>query len=386
VSDVLVAGHASLDLYPQLYHQVRFEPGRLVIVGPVSFSPGGAVTNTGVALHRLGVDVRLVGKVGTDLFGRTLLEALEQRGAGLAGDMIVSASAVTSYTIVINPPGLDRSFLHCPGANETFNPQDIPDALLAGIRLFHFGYPPLMPQMFADNGALLRQMFSRIRSAGSATSLDTCAPDPDSEAGRADWEKVLALTLPFVDIFAPSIDELLFMLDHPAHLRLRKDGLSATVDRARLAELGDQLIAMGACVAAIKLGDQGLYLQTAADADRVGELSRRLGLRPEAWVRQTVLAPCFLPNVVAGTTGSGDATIAGLLAAMLRGASPLDAATAATAVGACSVEAIDPTSGIPEWPSIANRISGGWKRCELTIDLGDDATVRPDATGTLALA
>jgi sugar/nucleoside kinase (ribokinase family) len=206
---------------------------------------------------------------------------------------------------------------------------------------------------------------------------------PDSEAGRVDWELVLVRTLPFVDVFEPSIDELLFMLDRPAHLRLHRIGLSATVDRARLEQLGGRLIAMGTSVVAIKLGDQGLYVQTAGDVDRIGEPSRRAGLQPEAWLRQTVLAPCFLPDLVAGTTGSGDATIAGLLAAMLRGASPLDAAPA---VGACSVEAIDPTSGIPAWPSIADRIVRDWKRCQIEIELGNEAMAHPDATGTLNLS
>ncbi len=49
-------------------------------------------------------------------------------------------------------------------------------------------------------------------------------------------------------------------------------------------------------------------------------------------------APCFDVEVV-GTTGSGDATIAGFLSALLRDASPEEAMTMAVAVGACNVEA-----------------------------------------------
>jgi len=156
VSDVVVAGHVSLDVFPTLYGPVKIEPGRLVVVGPAVLSTGGVVANTGVALHRLGVRVGLCAKVGDDVFGRAVLESLAQHGEHLVAGIEVCAAEPTSYTIVITPPGEDRSFLHCPGANQTFGAEDIPYDDLAGARLFHFGYPPLMPRMYADDGAQLR--------------------------------------------------------------------------------------------------------------------------------------------------------------------------------------------------------------------------------------
>jgi sugar/nucleoside kinase (ribokinase family) len=363
MSGVVVAGHVSLDLFPELYGRITVEPGRLTVVGPAAISTGGAVTNTGLALHRLGVDVRLVGKIGDDLFGRAVIDALERQGTGLAADLIIAESEATSYTVVINPPGVDRSFMHCPGANETFCADDVPGEVLREARLFHFGYPPLMPRLYADDGAELAGLFARVREAGAATCLDMCVPDPATDAGRIDWERVLARTLPFVDVFAPSIDELLFMVDRPGYDRLCRDGLHAAVDRASLADHGQRLLAMGTGVAALKLGDQGLYVRSTDDPTRLERLCERTGASSSDWLAAEVLAPCFVPDRVAGTTGSGDCTIAGLLAALLRGAGPADAATAATAVGACSVEAIDPTSAIPAWEAIEARIASGWERC-----------------------
>ncbi|MGZ4334278.1 MAG: carbohydrate kinase family protein [Gaiellaceae bacterium] len=386
VPEAVVAGHVSLDVFPALQGPVRLEPGRLVVVGPAVMSTGGAVANTGVALHRLGVRVRLVAKIGADLFGRAVLDALAEHGERLADDLIVSAEEATSYTIVINPPGVDRSFLHCPGANQTFSAQDVPYEKLEGVRLFHFGYPPLMPAMYANGGAQLRDMFARVHERGPATSLDVCQPDPEGEAGRVDWQEVLAQALPFVDVFAPSIDDLLFMLDPQARERLLAGAeLTAVVDRARLAELADSLTGMGASIVAIKLGEQGLYLRTTRDTARLRAFCDRIGLVAEAWRGREVLSPCFQPRVVAGTTGSGDSTIAGLLAALLRGADPSDAATSATAVGACSVEAVDPTSGIPCWPRVAERLANGWSRLPVEIALGRDVTVERDVTGTMML-
>ena len=69
--DAIVAGHICLDIIPDLsgstLEQFRrtFVPGRLVQVGSATLGTGGAVSNVGLALHKLGLDVRLMGKVAT---------------------------------------------------------------------------------------------------------------------------------------------------------------------------------------------------------------------------------------------------------------------------------------------------------------------------------
>jgi sugar/nucleoside kinase (ribokinase family) len=346
-------------------------------------STGGAVPNIGLTLHRLGVPVRLMGKVGDDLFGRAVLEALEARDPQLAGDMVVGAGEITSYSIVISPPGLDRSFLHCSGANDTFTAEDVRYEELASARIFHFGYPPIMRAMYADGGSELRRMLARARDAGPAISLDMCRPDPDGDAGRVDWRHLLEETLPLVDVFLPSIEELLFMLDRDAYARLDGGAAEAdVVDLATLRRLGDQLLGMRTAVAAIKLGEQGLYVRTSASRPRLQAFCDRLSLDSGEWCDREVVSPCFRARRVAGTTGAGDCTIAGFLAALLRGEGPVRAATSATAVGASSVEAPDATSGVPPWPELAARVLAGWARDPIRIRL-DDRELEPDALGTL---
>jgi sugar/nucleoside kinase (ribokinase family) len=385
-ADAVVAGHISLDVFPRLTGPLSLEPGRLVVVGPAVMSTGGAVANVGVALHRLGVRVGLNAKVGDDLFGSAVLDRLADHDRRLAEQIAVSQGEATSYTIVINPPGVDRSFLHCPGTNETFAAADVQYARLAGARVFHFGYPPLMPRMYADRGRELRSMFARVQGAGVATALDLCVPDPSTDAGRLDWREVLDEVLPYVDIFAPSIEEMLFMFDRPAYERLRDGAALASVVRyATLAELGGLLTGMGATVVAIKLGDQGLYLRTTPATERVSEFCFRLALADDAWRDRELLSPCFQPRRISGTTGSGDATIAGLLAALLRGSGPEQAATCATAVGAFSVEEVDPTSGIPRWERVLERLSGGWPRLPVEIRFPAGLAVGRDASGTITI-
>ncbi|HEY0007382.1 MAG TPA: carbohydrate kinase family protein, partial [Tepidisphaeraceae bacterium] len=370
-AQIVVAGHVCLDIIPHLTGPADVGPGRLLNIGPASISTGGAVANTGIALHRLGVPVRLMGKVGDDLFGRAVLDVLRNSAPHLADGMIVTAGEATSYSIVISPPGVDRSFLHCPGANDTFDAGDVRYDARDGARLLHFGYPPIMRRMRIEGGEQLRQMFESARAAGLATSLDLCQPDPDSEAGKTDWAILLTRVLPLVDVFLPSIEELLFMLDKPSHARLAGGAvLRVVASRSLLRKLADRLTNMGAAVVVIKLGEHGLYMRTSTDAGRIAAFCARLGLDAAAWTNREIISPCFRARHVAGTTGSGDCTIAGFLAALLRGESPASAATSAAAVGACSVEAPDATSGIPPWPAVAARVAAGWERWPVSIDLG----------------
>ena len=139
------------------------------------------------------------------------------------------------------------------------------------------------------------------------------------------------------------------------------------IDLTALSQLGDRLLDMGTTVVAIKLGDQGLYVRTSGVPARVRDFCDRLSLNADAWCDREALSPCFRARRVAGTTGAGDCTIAGFLAALLRGEGPLEAATSATAVGAASVEAPDATGGIPPWPELAARLRAGWDRHPVTI-------------------
>ncbi len=371
-AEVVVAGHICLDVIPPFGERASGEtfltPGSLITVGPAITSTGGPVSNTGLALHRLGVPARLMGKVGDDLFGQAILDLLRADDPELARGMIVEHGESTSYTVVISPPGVDRVFLHSPGANDTFRAGDVDMQRVQGARLFHFGYPPLMRCMYLDAGAELADLMRRVKDAGLTTSLDMAYPDPASEAGQVDWSAVLARALPHVDVFLPSLDETLFMLDRPRfdELSRQADGdLAARVDGGLLADLAGRLLEMGAGVVGLKLGRQGLYVRTAS-RERIETMGACAPPDPASWAGRELLTPCFRVEV-AGTTGSGDATIAGFLAGLLRGLPLEDVMTAAVAVGAFNVEQADAVSGIKSWDTVQARIAAGWGR--LPVDL-----------------
>ena len=290
-----VAGHLCLDIFPDFasstpeQFQRSFVPGHLLPAGPLSFSTGGAVSNTGRALHILGIPVRLMGKVGDDFSGQIIRQLVAAQHPDLAAGLIVDPAANTSYTIVISPPGIDRILFHCPGANDTFGAADIRYDALADTALFHFGYPPLMRRMYAPDGSQLAEIFRRVRSLGVTTSLDTAFPDPASPAGQADWRAILGLTLPYVDIFAPSIEEILLMLRRSEYEALLQNAAGGDIlpliTPALLSDLGRELLAMGAKIVGLKLGYRGLYLRT-AHAAALADMGRAGFTHPDAWANQ----------------------------------------------------------------------------------------------------
>ena len=369
----VVAGHICLDVIPDLdpltedSFREAFRPGRLIEVGVALFSAGGPVSNTGLALHILGIPTGLVAKVGADHFGTIIREIVESYGSGLSAELKIDAATSTPYSVIISPPGIDRLFLHHPGAAGSFGVEDIDFGLLERSTLFHFGYPPLMRRMYRNGGRELAELFERARATGVTTSLDLSYPDPASESGRVDWREILEAVFPFVDVFAPSLDELLFMLRRPLFEELSQQRPQRSPAQPPLLhELGEELMELGVGVAAIKLGERGLYLKTGTP-ERISALGRARPSDPAAWADRELWAPCFEVDV-AGTTGAGDATVAGLLAALLRGLGAEDALTAAVAVGACNVERTDALSGLRSWEETLARVRSDWHRLPLELD------------------
>jgi sugar/nucleoside kinase (ribokinase family) len=357
---VVVCGHLCLDIIPQFSlsgaRQDWFCPGRLSIVGAPVLATGGSVSNVGLALHRLGLPVRLVARIGDDPIGRLVLERMSSMGAELARGIAPAAGEVTSYSIVLSPPGIDRIFFHCPGANDTFTGSELADSTLEGAALFHFGYPPLMEKIWQDGGARLERLFARAKARGALTSLDMSLPDPNSPSGKIDWKAFLSRVLPRVDIFVPSVEELLFMADRPAFDRLAARGGGEAIIRDvqldALGRLADEALRLGVSAILIKLGDRGAYLRTGTAG--LGGMA--------GWAQRELYTPVFHVAQVAGTTGAGDSTISGFLASVLKGLSPEEALTMAVAVGGCCVEAPDALSGIRPWDETMRRVKDGWPR------------------------
>jgi sugar/nucleoside kinase (ribokinase family) len=189
----MVAGHICLDIAPRLPASLKggmgniFVPGKLTNVDEAVLSTGGAVSNTGLAMAKLGTEVLLDGKVGNDAFGSIIKQLV---GVERSKSFKTVEHQSTSYSIVLALPGIDRIFLHHPGTNDTFGADDIDYNAVKNCALFHFGYPPLMKRMYANGGHELIEMFKAVKSLGVTTSLDMSLPDPDSDS-ESDSEETM---------------------------------------------------------------------------------------------------------------------------------------------------------------------------------------------------
>lgn len=372
---VIVAGHTCLDMTPDLssvpkgQFQHLLQPGKLVYTGGFGLSPGGAVPNTGLALHKLGANVELIGKIGDDLFGRAVLEMIAMEDPALTDHMVIDPGTATSITLIFNPPGSDRSFLHYEGANATFYASDLPRSVLEKADLFHFGYPSLMRSIYRADGGELVSILQRARRAGLTTSLDFSLPDPTSPAGNVDWPTILANSLPLVDVFVPSAEELTFLLKRSTYDRMCADPVVAFLDGVTpdlCHELSGMVLNFNVKVILVKIGHRGAYLRT-APSRAWQKTGRGLTGLDAAWYDRELWVPAYDVDVI-GTTGAGDAAIAGFLTGMLRGTSPERALAMGAAAGACSVSGADPFSELLPWEDLLDRVQGGWATLPLGLD------------------
>lgn len=316
----VVAGHVCIDLIPGLTGPVDVAPGGLVEVGPMGFRPGGCVANTGGDLLALGAPVRLVADVGDDEMGRVLCRMLAGQAGGSVALRAVPGQS-TSYSLVVQPPGGDRVFWHHVGANAFFDGDGVD---LSGADLLHVGYPPLLPVLAADGAAGLRALLTRARAEGLTTSVDLVVVDRNSEAGRQDWEAILAGVLPLVDVFTPSVYDLASAL-----------GRGFSTSPEDLSGVAGWLVGQGAAIVAITAGPDGLVLRTAGRQRLLsgGPVLRAL---PPAWADREMWVPALQVEVV-NTIGAGDAATAGLLYGLLAGLEPEDAALAAAGAAAVKI-------------------------------------------------
>jgi sugar/nucleoside kinase (ribokinase family) len=321
---IVVAGQTCLDLVPTLPEPPAIDPGALVAVGGLDLRLGGCVANTGTALADLGAEVRLAADVGDDDLGAVLVRLARAR-FGEGARINVAAGLRTSYSIVIEPPGRDRTFWHHAGASRAFDGTTVD---LAGADGLHVGYPPLLPALVADGAAPLRALLHRARGQGALTSVDLVVVDPGLETATVDWAGILGRVAPALDVLSPSADDLASMGLCRAHPSADEVGAVA-----------GRLVEAGVAVVAVSSGAGGLVVRSGG-RDRLAG-TERLARLAEDWADRE-LRVAVSAGPVRTTLAAGDAASAGLLFGLLAGL-PLDRAAALSmAVAGRRVTGVDP--------------------------------------------
>lgn len=103
-------------------------------------NPGGAPCNVLAMLTKLGYQTAFIGKVGDDMFGKQLADALYEVGIGTDG-LVYDKKIHTTLAFVHTFPDGDRdfSFYRNPGADMMLSEDEIDEELIRNAEIFHFG-------------------------------------------------------------------------------------------------------------------------------------------------------------------------------------------------------------------------------------------------------
>ena len=102
--------------------------------------PGGAPANFLAALTKFGAKTAMLGKVGTDSFGKMLTSTLEKAGIETRG-LVADDSVFTTLAFVILDETGNRefSFSRKPGADTCITFEELDLSLIGNAKVFHFG-------------------------------------------------------------------------------------------------------------------------------------------------------------------------------------------------------------------------------------------------------
>ena len=299
--DCVVCGSCVVDILVRPV--VLDEPiggGKLIPTEPIEATTGGIVSNTGIAMARLGMKTAAFSYVGDDEWASLIRRRYEAEG--MASDRLVThPTEATSTTAVLIDPGGERSFAHCVGAPKQMDRAMFMEHmdLFAASRMALIGYYSLMPNLEGDLAGVL----AAIRETGCATALDA--------AGDGGAMQPLDQLLPHLDVYVPSHNEA-----------SRQTGES---DPQKIIATYRGCGAPG--LLGVKLGAEGALLSPS-----VGDFVEVAATDP--------------PGDVLDTTGAGDCFYAGLLTGILEGMSGADAGRLAAATGACCVTGVGATAGL----------------------------------------
>ncbi len=277
---VVVVGSINMDLVARC--STIPLPGQTLIGSEFTTTPGGKGANQAVAVARLGYPVEMIGALGQDSFGDTLLHQLKDKGVNTDGIMRVPGPSGVALISVAQDGS--NSIVVVPGANKSVTPEVVDKQ---ADRIRNAGM--VLCQLELLNETVLR--VSQIaHDAGVPFILD---PAPASDIPKEIWKNVTWVT--------PNETEATFYLvgDEPE-----------PDDAAR------QFLSKGVSGVLLKRGSEGSYIaQTGGTA---------------TWV------PPFHVNAV-DTVGAGDAYNGGFAVSILEGHDPATAARFASAAAAISV-------------------------------------------------
>lgn len=174
------------------------------LVGDYHLELGGSAVIFAAQAAKLGLSVAGLGSVGDDIFGRFVLQKLEETGMDIS-HIRVCPEIKTGMGLALTKDGGDRAILTYTGSLDGARPEDFTDELLASARHIHIGSYFLMNTLRPAYPDILR----RAKALGLSISLDSNW-DPAEE-----WDSGLLSLLDQVDLFFPNRQEAQLIAKRP---------------------------------------------------------------------------------------------------------------------------------------------------------------------------
>ena len=126
MTDIVVVGSLNMDLVVQTAHLPAC--GETITGRELVVIPGGKGANQAVASSKLGAAIAMIGRVGTDDFGRTVCASLKQAGV-LTTHVHSDPAATTGVAIISIEDGGQNTIIVVPGTNARVTPADVDNAV-----------------------------------------------------------------------------------------------------------------------------------------------------------------------------------------------------------------------------------------------------------------
>jgi ribokinase len=138
-------------------------PGETVLGTTLATSPGGKALNQAVAARRLGGDVALVARMGSDAFGAEVRAFLEREGIDLSG-VVTIPGAATGVALILVDAASENAIMVLPGANARWD-DEAPAAFAPAAG-------DIVAGQFEIPLAVTERAFARARERGARTLLN----------------------------------------------------------------------------------------------------------------------------------------------------------------------------------------------------------------------
>ncbi|HBI93299.1 MAG TPA: ribokinase [Terrisporobacter glycolicus] len=121
MKNICVIGSLNMDLVVNV--DTMPKPGQTLLGGNFKEVPGGKGANQAVAMARLEGNISMIGKVGNDSFGKTLIEALNDDSVNT--NHVHTANCSTGVAFITVDKNAQNAIVVAPGANFQLNKDDI---------------------------------------------------------------------------------------------------------------------------------------------------------------------------------------------------------------------------------------------------------------------